>query len=217
MNLSKRFPYLTICDHPLIQHKLTHMRNYQTSTKVFRQLLYEISLLIGFDITRDFELVSCAIKTPLALMDSPVILGRKLVIVPILRAGIGMSNGLLELMPNARSGHIGIYRNKQCEAIEYFVKLPSIEGRKFILCDPMLATGHTIKHAIDILIARGVAIDHISVMTLVAVPEGLDCIYDAYPTLRIFTAAVDKYLDEHAYIIPGLGDAGDRLFGTSDK
>lgn len=217
MKLSKQFPYLTICDHPLIQHKLTHMRDFRTSTKVFRQLLHEISLLMGFEITRDLPLDDCSIKTPLASMKSPVIAGRKLVIVPILRAGIGMSDGLLDLIPNARSGHIGIYRNAQKKAVEYFVKLPSTLDRTFILCDPMLATGHTMRHAIDVLIEHGINMDRILVMTLVAAPEGLEHVYEMHSTLRIFAASLDDHLDANSYIVPGLGDAGDRLFGTCTK
>lgn len=217
MNVSKRFPYLTICDHPLIQHKLTHIRDNRTSTKVFRQLLYEISLLIGFSVTRDLPLTYCSIQTPLAQIKSPILSGQGLVIVPILRAGMGMSDGLLQLFPNACSGHIGLYRDKEKNAVEYFVKLPSTLDRKLILCDPMLATGHTVKHALDILIKHGIAVDQISLMTLVAAPEGLEHVYQTYSKLKIFAAALDDGLDAHAYIVPGLGDAGDRLFGTGSE
>ena len=209
------FANLHVCDHPLIQHKLTLMRETSCPTGRFRALLREISMLMGYEITRDLPLARRAIETPLCAMDAPDLAGRKVAIVPILRAGLGMVEGLEALMPSARIGHIGLYRDHDSKRpVEYMAKLPSPEDRLFILADPMLATGHSARHALDMLLRHGAAPGRIRVMTLVAAPEGVQVLLDAHPDIRVFTAALDDRLDANAYIVPGLGDAGDRLFGT---
>lgn len=209
------FPNLHIIDHPLIQHKLTHMRKRGTRKHEFRQLLREISLLMGYEITRDFPLTKTQITTPLMPMDSPVIAGPNPAIVPILRAGLGMADGLLELIPEADEGHIGMYRDPITkQPVEYLVKLPQANGRTFFLVDPMLATGNSAVAAVDVLIRHGVQPSKIKFMALVAVPEGVRVFNEKYSAIPIYTAALDEKLDKNAYIIPGLGDAGDRLFGT---
>jgi len=210
-----RFPNLHILDHPLIQHKLSHMRDRDTSTRTFRELLRELTLLMGYEITRNLPLTTMRIETPLTAMDAPVIAGKKLVVVPVLRAGIGMSDGLLELVPSARVGHIGVYRDPDTHRpVEYLVRLPDVTDRIFILCDPMLATGYSAVHAVDVLKKRGVADDQINFMALVAAPEGVTVFQEAHPDVKLYVASLDSHLNEHAYIVPGLGDAGDRLFGT---
>ncbi|RKP56490.1 uracil phosphoribosyltransferase [Pararobbsia silviterrae] len=212
-----RFPNLTILNHPLIQHKLTHMRDKNTSTRTFRDLLREITLLMGYEITRSLPLTTRPIETPLVEYDAPVIAGKKLAIVPVLRAGIGMSDGLLELVPSARVGHIGVYRDDTHRPVEYLVKLPpDLEERTFILCDPMVATGYSAAYAVDVLKKRGVSGDAIRFLALVAAPEGVQVFHDAHPDVQLFVASLDSHLNEHAYIVPGLGDAGDRLFGTKN-
>jgi uracil phosphoribosyltransferase len=216
MKQDPRFPLLHILDHPLIQHKLTHMRDKNTSTRTFRQLLREITLLMGYEITRDLPLALQTISTPLTTIEAPVIAGKKLAIVPVLRAGIGMSDGLLDLVPSARVGHIGVYRAEDHRPVEYLVKLPDLEDRTFILCDPMLATGYSAVHAVNVLKSRGVAGADIMFMALVAAPEGVTVFVDAHPDVKLYVASLDSHLDEHAYIVPGLGDAGDRLFGTKN-
>ena len=211
----KEFPSLNVLDHPLIQHKLSMMRDKNTPTTLFRQLLKEIALLMGYELTRDLPMTTQEIETPLTKMDAPVIKGKKIAVVPILRAGLGMADGLMELVPAARMGHIGLYRDHETKRpVEYFVKLPEPEGRIFILVDPMLATGHSASAAIDTLNKRGIADDNIRLMSLVAAPEGVRVVHAAHPTVPIFVAALDSHLNENAYIVPGLGDAGDRLFGT---
>ena len=200
------FPNLFILDHPLIQHKLTHMRNVTTSTRTFRQLLREIALLMGYEVTRNL---------PLTEMDAPVIAGKKLAIVPILRAGAGMADGLLELVPGARVGHIGLYRDPETKKPhEYLVKLPEVEGRTFILVDPMLATGNSAAHAVAVLNARGVPDSDILFLALVGAPEGMRAFNRRHAAVNVYVASLDSHLNEQAYIVPGLGDAGDRLFGT---
>jgi uracil phosphoribosyltransferase len=209
------FANLHVIDHPLIQHKLTHMRDKRTSTKTFRQLLREISLLMGYEITRCLPLIHEPVETPLTTFNAPVIAGKKLAVVPILRAGIGMADGLLELLPSARVGHIGVYRDHDTHRpVEYLVKLPEAEGRMFILTDPMLATGNSAVHAVDVLLRAKVAPENIRFMALVAAPEGVELLCQAHPEVQVYVAAVDQCLNENAYIVPGLGDAGDRLFGT---
>jgi uracil phosphoribosyltransferase len=211
----KRFPTLQVVDHPLVRHKLSLMRDKRSPTILFRQLLREIALLMGYELTRDLPVTTERIETPLAPMDAPVIAGKKVVIVSILRAGLGMADGLLDLIPSARMGHIGLYRDpKTKRPVEYFVKLPEPEGRLFIVCDPMLATGYSAVAAVDILNKRGVADSSIRFMALVAAPEGVDVFVRAHPTVPVYAAALDDRLNDHAYIVPGLGDAGDRLFGT---
>jgi uracil phosphoribosyltransferase len=215
MKQDPRFPSLYILNHPLIQHKLSHMREHDTSTRTFRELLKEITLLMGYEITRDLPLTTRSIQTPLVTIDAPVIAGKKLAIVPILRAGIGMSDGLLELVPSARVGHIGVYRDPDThEPVEYLVRLPDTSERTFILCDPMVATGNSAVHAVDVLKKRGVRDDQIIFLALVAAPEGVKVFHDAHPDVKLYVASLDSHLNEHAYIVPGLGDAGDRIFGT---
>ncbi|MEE2976098.1 MAG: uracil phosphoribosyltransferase [Pseudomonadota bacterium] len=216
MKQDPRFPNLFILNHPLIQHKLTHMRDKDTSTRTFRELLREITLLMGYEITRNLPLTSRHIDTPMGPMEAPVIAGRKLAVVPVLRAGVGMSDGLVELIPSARIGHIGVYRDEQHRPVEYLVRLPDLEDRTFILCDPMVATGYSAVHAVDVMKKRGVPDENILFLALVAAPEGVDVFQQAHPGVKLFVASLDSHLDENAYIIPGLGDAGDRLFGTKN-
>jgi uracil phosphoribosyltransferase len=216
MRHDSRFPNLFILDHPLIQHKLTHMRDKDTSTRTFRDLLRELTLLMGYEITRNLPITTKRIATPLVEIDAPVIAGKKLAIVPVLRAGVGMSDGLLELIPSARVGHIGVYRDEAHRPVEYLVKLPDVEDRIFIVCDPMVATGNSAVHAVDVLKRRNVAGENILFLALVAAPEGVDLFQSAHPDVKLFVAALDSHLNEHAYIVPGLGDAGDRLFGTKN-
>jgi uracil phosphoribosyltransferase len=218
MKQDPRFPSLYILNHPLIQHKLSHMREHDTSTRTFRELLKEITLLMGYEITRDLPLTTRSIQTPLVTIDAPVIAGKKLAIVPILRAGIGMSDGLLELVPSARVGHIGVFRDPDThQPVEYLVRLPDTSDRTFILCDPMVATGNSAVHAVDVLKKRGVRDDQIIFLALVAAPEGVKVFHDAHPDVKLYVASLDSHLNEHAYIVPGLGDAGDRIFGTQQK
>ncbi|MEM7443554.1 MAG: uracil phosphoribosyltransferase [Pseudomonadota bacterium] len=209
------YPNLFIIDHPLIQHKLTLMRDEGRSTMGFRALLREIALLMGYEITDDLPLTTKRIRTPLEEMDAPVLAGKKVAIVSILRAGLGMVEGLHELIPSAREGHIGLYRDPETKMpVEYLVKLPKAEDRIFILVDPMLATGNSAVHAVDVLNRHGVPDERIRFMALVSAPEGVKVFHDAHPKVRVFTASLDRELNDHAYILPGLGDAGDRMFGT---
>ena len=209
------FPNLHVLDHPLIQHKLSHMRDRRRSTMGFRSLLREIALLMGYEITRDLPLTTERIETPLCEFDAPVIEGKKVAVVPILRAGLVMAEGLLELMPGAREGHIGLYRDHETkQPVEYLVKLPDPQGRIFILVDPMLATGNSAVYAVDVLNRHGVSDQQIRFMALVSAPEGVRVFHAAHPGVPVYTAALDSHLNENAYIVPGLGDAGDRLFGT---
>lgn len=211
----KEHPALSVLDHPLIQHKLSMMRDKATPTTLFRQLLKEIALLMGYELTRDLPMTTQEIETPITSMQAPVIKGKKVAVVPILRAGLGMADGLMELIPAARMGHIGLYRDHETKRpVEYYVKLPEPEGRIFILVDPMLATGHSAAAAIDLLNRYGVADDNIRMMSLVAAPEGVRVLQASHPAVPIFVAALDSHLNENAYIVPGLGDAGDRVFGT---
>ena len=205
---------LHIIDHPLIQHKLTIMRDKKTGSKDFRELLEEISMLMGYELTRDLPLTEVEIETPMAKMKSKVISGKKLAIVPVLRAGLGMVDGLLSLLPVAKVGHIGLYRDHEtCEPVFYYCKLPfDIEQREVIVCDPMLATGGSASDAIRRIKESGCST--IRLMCLVAAPEGVRRVQDDHPDVEIYTAAYDERLDENAYILPGLGDAGDRIFGT---
>jgi uracil phosphoribosyltransferase len=167
-------------------------------------------------VTRNLPLTTRTIETPLTKMEAPVIAGKKLAIVPVLRAGIGMADGLLELIPSARVGHIGLYRDEHHRPVEYVVRLPELEGRVFILCDPMIGTGYSAAHAVDVLKERGVPADHILFLALVASPEGMQVFQDEHPDVMMYVGSLDDHLDEHAYIVPGLGDAGDRLFGTKN-
>lgn len=209
------FPNLHICDHPLVQHKLSLMREISCNKVTFKALLKEISLLMGYELTRPLPLTTREIETPLAPMEAPMIKGKKPVIVPVLRAGLGMAEGLEELMPAARIGHIGLYRDEKTkQPVEYLVRLPDPVGRLFILVDPMLATGNSARHALDVMVGRGISPEKIRFMALVAAPEGVKVLLKAYPQVPVFVAALDSHLNENAYIVPGLGDAGDRLFGT---
>ncbi len=214
MKTDSRFPRLHIVDHPLVQHKLSIMRQKETSTNVFRQLLREITVLMGYELTRDLPLSHRHIETPICSMNAPTLAGKKQVIVPVLRAGLGMSDGLLELMPSARVGHIGMYRGEDKRPVEYLVRLPDVTDRLFIVCDPMLATGYSAVHAIDVLKKRGVPGESIKFLALVSAPEGVAVVQEHHPEVEIFVASLDEKLNENAYIVPGLGDAGDRLFGT---
>ena len=205
---------LHIVDHPLIVHKLSIMRNKRTGSKDFRELLNEIAMLMGYELTRDLPLEDIEIETPLTKMTAKTVSGKKLAIVPILRAGLGMVDGLQSLVPVAKVGHIGLYRDPEThEPVEYYCKLPhDIEDRMTILVDPMLATGGSAVDALTMLKARGCR--SIRFMCLVAAPEGVKKVQEAHPDVDIYTAALDERLNEHAYIVPGLGDAGDRIFGT---
>jgi uracil phosphoribosyltransferase len=205
---------VTVVAHPLVQHKLSLMRDKRTSTAEFRRLLREIALLLGYEVTRHLPIERRPIETPVATMDAPFIEGKKLVIVPILRAGLGLAEGLLDLVPSARVGHIGIYRDPETlAAVEYFCKLPEDIGRRLaILCDPMLATANSAIAAVAVLKRQGCS--QIQVLSLLAAPEGIAAFNAVHPQVPVTVAAIDERLNEHAYIIPGLGDAGDRLFGT---
>ena len=205
---------LHIVDHPLITHKLSIMRNKRTGSKDFRELLDEIAMLMGYELTRDLPLETISIETPLTKMDAKRISGKKLAIVPILRAGLGMVDGLQRLVPVAKVGHIGLYRDPEThKPVEYYCKLPTdIEERIVILVDPMLATGGSAVDALTMLKNRGCK--SIRFMCLVAAPEGVAKVQEAHPDVEIYTAALDECLNDHAYIVPGLGDAGDRIFGT---
>jgi len=205
---------VTVVDHPLVQHKLSLMRRKQTSTAEFRQLLREIALLMAYDVTRDLPMTTCEIETPLARMTAPYLDGKKLVLISILRAGNGLLEGMLDLLPSARVGHIGLYRDpKTLVAVEYYFKvLADLKDRLVIVVDPMLATGNSSIAAITRLKEEGAR--HIKFVCLLAAPEGLARLRAAHPEVRIYTAAIDERLDEHGYILPGLGDAGDRLYGT---
>ena len=212
---SAEFPNLHILDHPLIQHKLSLLRRKDTPTSAFRQLLKEIALLMGYELTRALPMTSARIETPVAAMDAPVLAGRKPVIVSILRAGLGMAEGMHELMPAAREGHIGLYCDAETKRpVEYFVKLPEHRGRLFILVDPMLATGNSAVYAVDVLNKHKVSDQNIRFLALVAAPEGMRVFQEAHPDVHVYASALDDRLDDHAYITPGLGNAGDRLFGT---
>ena len=207
---------LTIVDHPLIQHKLSLLRDINSDKILFRQLLKEIALLLGYEITRGIGVSSNKVQTPLAICKGNKVSQRDIVILPILRAGLGMTDGLLELVPGATVGHIGCYRNEETKRpVEYMVKIPEPAGQTFIVVDPMLATGYSAKYAVDILKNRKVPGENIRFMALVAAPEGVKLFQDTHPDVSLFVAALDSHLDENAYIVPGLGDAGDRLFGTT--
>ncbi len=203
-----------IFDHPLIQHKLAYIRDKNTGSKEFRELVEEIAMLMAYEVTRDLPLKEIAVETPLTTAKCKVIEGKKLGIVPILRAGLGMINGILKLIPAAKVGHIGLYRDPNTlQPVEYYCKLPTdVEERDLIVVDPMLATGGSAVAAITFLKERKVK--NIKLMCLIAAPEGIKAVEQNHPDVDIFVAAVDPVLNDHAYIVPGLGDAGDRLFGT---
>ena len=205
---------VTVVDHPLVQHKLTIMRNKDTSTAGFRRLLREISLLLGYEVTRNLELTTTRIETPMEEMDAPILEGKKLVFASVLRAGNGLLEGLLDLVPAARVAHIGLYRDHDTlEAIEYFFKAPSdLEDRLVIVVVPMLATANSAIAAVEKLKARGAT--NIRFLCLLAAPEGIERFTTAHPDVPVYTASIDRQLNEKGYILPGLGDAGDRMYGT---
>lgn len=203
-----------VIDHPLIQHKLSIVRDVNTGTKEFRELLEEIAMLMAYEITRNLPLEETQIETPVTTCRAKVLSGKKLAVVPILRAGLGMVNGVTRIIPAARVGHIGVYRNPETlDPVEYYCKLPTdIAERDIIVIDPMLATGGSVVAAIDMIKRSGAK--NIKLMCLVAAPEGVRVVNDRHPDVEIYTAAVDERLNDHGYIVPGLGDAGDRIFGT---
>lgn len=205
---------VTVVDHPLVQHKLTLMRKKDTSTKSFRQLLKEIGALLCYEVTRDLPLEEVEIETPLSRMKAPQLAGKKLVFAPILRSGMGMLDGMLELVPAARVAHVGLYRDPQTLAcVEYYFKAPAdISERTVVVIDPMLATGNTAIAAVDRLLEAGAK--DIRMACLLASPEGVSKFHGHHPGVRLWTAAIDERLNDHGYILPGLGDAGDRMYGT---
>ena len=205
---------VTVVEHPLVQHKLTLMRDKQRSTKGFRQLLNEIGMLLCYEVTRDLPLELAEIETPLATMKAPVLAGKKLVFAPILRAGVGFLDGMLDLVPSARVAHIGLYRDpKTLVAIEYYFKAPEdVADRLVIVMDPMLATANSAIASIDRLKERGCR--NMRFVCLLAAPEGIEKFHAHHPEVHVWTAAIDSHLDAHGYIVPGLGDAGDRMYGT---
>lgn len=203
-----------LIDHPLIQHKLSIIRDVSTGPKEFRELVEEIATLMAYEVTRDFPLEEVEIQTPIAKAKAKIISGKKIAVVPILRAGLVMADGVLKLIPAAKMGHIGLYRDPETlQPVEYYCKLPSdIQDRDMILVDPMLATGGSASAGIDFVKKRGAK--NIKLMSLIAAPEGIERVQKDHPDVEIFVAAIDEKLDSHGYIVPGLGDAGDRLFGT---
>ena len=205
---------VTVVDHPLVQHKLTLMRDKSRSTKGFRQLLNEIGMLLAYEVTRDLPLEEVEIETPLTTMKAPQIAGKKLVLAPILRAGVGFLDGMLDLMPSARVAHVGLYRDPETlHAVEYYFKAPfDLADRTVLVLDPMLATANTAVAAVDRLKERGAK--DLRFVCLLAAPEGIEKFRGMHPDVPIWTAAIDDHLNDHGYIVPGLGDAGDRMYGT---
>jgi uracil phosphoribosyltransferase len=205
---------VTVVDHPLVQHKLTLMRDKSRSTKGFRQLLNEIGMLLLYEVTRDLPIEMVSIETPITEMEAPQLAGKKLVLAPILRAGVGFLDGMLDLVPSARVAHVGLYRDPETlSAVEYYFKAPSdLADRLTLVLDPMLATANSAIAAVDRLKERGAR--DLRFVCLLAAPEGIASFHGHHPEVPIWTAAVDERLDEHGYIVPGLGDAGDRMFGT---
>ena len=205
---------VTVIDHPLVQHKLSLMRRKETPTATFRQLLREISMLLGYEVTRDLPLEMEQIETPITAMQAPTLAGKKLVLISILRAGNGLLEGMLDLIPSARVGHVGLYRDPESlVAVEYYFKVPhDLEDRQVIVVDPMLATANSAIAAVQRIKEAGAV--NIKMVCLLAAPEGIQAFREAHPDVHIYTAAVDDHLNDHGYIVPGLGDAGDRLYGT---
>ena len=203
-----------VVSHPLVQHKLTKMRDRQTSSTNFRRLLREMGLLLGYDATRDLPMMQARIETPIEAMDAPLLDGKKLVVVPILRAGLGLAEGIIDLVPLARVGHVGLYRDpRTLQAVEYYFKIPQdISDRDVIVCDPMLATAHSAIAAVDRLKESGAR--RIKFICILGSDQGARAFAEVHPDVPVFTAAIDERLNENGYIVPGLGDAGDRLFGT---
>lgn len=213
-SMTKQQDGVTVVDHPLVRHKLTLMREKDRSTKSFRQLLNEIGMLLCYEVTRDLPIEMIEIETPLTTSMQPIISGKKMVFAPILRAGVGFLDGMLELVPAARVAHIGLYRDPDTlQAVEYYFKAPSdVADRMIVVMDPMLATANSAVAAIDRLKERGAK--DLRFVCLLAAPEGIERLRGAHPDVRIWTAAIDEKLNDHGYIVPGLGDAGDRMFGT---
>jgi uracil phosphoribosyltransferase len=205
---------VTVVDHPLVQHKLTLLRDKHRSTAGFRRLIKEVALFLGYEVTRDLPMTTERIETPLAEMDAPKLKGKKLCFASVLRAGEGMIEGLIELVPSARIAHIGLYRDPETlKPVQYYFKAPDdISDRLVIVVDPMLATGNSVAHAIDLLKEKGAR--ELRLLCLLAAPEGIAALQKRHPDVPIFTAAIDECLNDHGYIVPGLGDAGDRMFGT---
>ncbi len=205
---------VTVVDHPLVQHKLTLLRQKERSTKGFRQILNEIGMLLAYEVTRDLPLERVMIETPIQAMEAPQIAGKKLVLAPILRAGVGFLDGMLSLVPSARVAHVGLYRDPETlEAVEYYFKAPSdLADRTVLVLDPMLATANSAIAAIDLLKQRG-ALD-LRFVCLLAAPEGIAKLQATHPDVPVWTASIDSHLNDHGYIVPGLGDAGDRMYGT---
>lgn len=205
---------VTVFDHPLIQHKISKLRDKNTGTNEFRALIEEIAMLMGYEALRDLPMEDVEVETPIETCMTPMLSGKKLAVVPILRAGLGMVNGILALVPSAKVGHIGLYRDPDTHVpVEYYCKMPSdIAEREVIVLDPMLATGGSAVAAIQFM--KNYGCQHIKLMNILAVPEGIQAVREAHPDVEIYVAAVDPGLNDHAYIVPGLGDAGDRIFGT---
>lgn len=211
---SSSYPNVTVMDHPLIQHKLSILRDMNTGAKEFRELVKELAMLMAFEATRDFQLAESRVTTPVTETTAYVLAGKKVAVIPILRAGLGMVDGILELLPAAKVGHIGLYRDPETlEPVEYYCKLPEDIGeRDILIVDPMLATGGSAVAAVQFLRQHGAK--EINLLVLIAAPEGIKAVVDGCDGVNIYAAAVDSHLNDHGYIVPGLGDAGDRLFGT---
>lgn len=211
---AKKYPNVTVMDHPLIQHKLTILRDKKTGAKEFRELVKELALLMAFEATRDFQLAETRVETPITETTSYILAGKKVAVIPILRAGLGMVDGILELIPAAKVGHVGLYRDPETlQPVEYYCKLPEDIGeRDILIVDPMLATGGSAAAAVQFLRDRGAR--EINLLCLIAAPEGIEEVVRCCDDVNIYVAAVDSHLNDHGYIVPGLGDAGDRLFGT---
>ncbi len=205
---------ITVIDHPLVRHKLSLLRRKETESAQFRLLLNEISLLLGYEVTRDLETEDRTIETPLAAMEAPHLSGKKLVLISILRAGNGLLEGMLDLIPTARVGHVGLYRDPETlQAVEYYFKVPNDLGdRPVIMLDPMLATGNSAVAAVERIKAAGAR--QLKFLCLLSAPEGIEAFHAAHPDVPVFTAAIDERLNDHGYIVPGIGDAGDRIYGT---
>lgn len=211
---ASKYPQVHVMDHPLIQHKLTILRDVETGAKEFRELVKELALLIAFEATRDFQLAETTVQTPITETTSYVLAGKKVAVIPILRAGLGMVDAILELMPAAKVGHVGLYRDPETlQPVEYYCKLPEDIGeRDILIVDPMLATGGSAAAAVQFLREKGAR--DINLLCLIAAPEGIEEVCKSCDDVKIYVAAVDSHLNDHGYIVPGLGDAGDRLFGT---
>ncbi|MCL2826699.1 MAG: uracil phosphoribosyltransferase [Eggerthellaceae bacterium] len=214
--LKENYPQVTLIDHPMVQHKLSILRDKETSSKQFKELVKELAMFIGYEATRHFKLEPVDIETPICKMTAQTLQGRKVAVVPILRAGLGMVEGILELIPAARVGHIGLYRDPETHMpVEYYCKLPEdIDTREVLIVDPMLATGGSASAAIEFIKARNVPSKQIRLLVIIAAPEGIQKVTELDPDVQIYTCALDERLNDHAYIVPGLGDAGDRIFGT---